>query len=727
MRKIYAIICLGLAFLAASSCNKQEEEPQGPVITILASDLTIPAKGGAATIEFISEAQFTVTVDKDWCDVSVDETETVATFTAAANESLESRYAKAVIKAGDETRELTIQQFGFYTSGFEPSDIRASSDAATFEFKYEYDEEIVAGSDADWVTVTTTADRLIVNLAENTMAGTPENPARYAEISWSLGYDHGVINVIQNNLSFMKVDSNWNVHYDGVQTWQGQEVAIITNDVADPSVSGKYGIYAVAKSEFTASGLDMNDYALLVSDAFRDEIMYFIDYYAAQGRNYSFADFIYEETDYEIFNPFDDGDYIAFALGFTDDGETTGHYAYKDFTVKSSGSSATGYDAWLGEWEVKRGSTTDIWTIVADEQGSTYTITGIEGKDYPVSASYSSTGQIEVRAQDEIGVYSSSNYGECTIGLFGGWDASSFATGTYAIFTGKISGNKAELTPETVRFSDGSSNLIERVQFVATTSDGRYLTISQDKTPLPVTITRKGSGGDNPGGGDGTGSDKYNSWLGSWSVDSGAFNITLTQNAADKSMWMRGWQFEETFFDSSLVTYENGAITIYGDTSTPVAGNVNIGVPEGPCDLYYAGFFLDGNDEYYLLSAEPYDVATASIQSDGSAVFAGNQFTLRGEGDFVFIRYELIAAPISDPDGGVYTFESPNNFPLTAVKAGTSSVKAMGAPAAGKWTRSDVRKSSGAKLSGMGNEMLCTPYQAVPEVPVRYRKHVKTN
>lgn len=714
MKRIYSILLTGLAFMAVLSCEKAEEQPESSALKVKESSLTIPARGGEATIEFVSEQAIGVTVDKEWCSVTVDGLKAV--ITAGANESYESRYAGVKVTAGTETLDFTVQQFGYYSSGFEPSDIKASSKAAEFDFPYEYNEEIAASTEAEWITVTVTGDNLHVALAENTVEGTPENSCRTAEISWTLGHDSGVINVTQNNRSFMNVDDNWNVYYDGVHEYQGEQATFIANDVTDPTLSGKYGIYYMTKADFTASGMEMDDFALVAAEQFRDEINALIDLLGAYGYELTFGDCLYEDSDYEIFNLLEDGDYIAFALGFTEEAEMTGHYAYSNFTVKTGGGGATGYEAWLGEWEVKRGASTDVWKITAGEPGSTYVITGIEGMDYPVAASYDSrSDMIEVRAQDGIGTLRTSKYGDCTVGLFGGWGESSFATGTYVIFTGKASGNKASLTAGRVSFSDGSSYTLERVQLIATTADGKYLRISDDLTPLPLTMTRKG--------GSGGGSEAYNKWLGTWSFDSGAFEMKLRQKAADKSYFMRGWQFEDASYEDVEATFESdGSIILYGSTDVPVAKNVDIDAEEGDCNLYYIGDVIIDGEEYYI--SGNYDLATGRIQSDGSAVFTGNEVELSDGGTYQFVRMELIAVPISDPEVA-YTFKKkPSEFPLTASKAGRSSVKAAAAwNETGVWTRSSIGMIAAAHAREAFEE--CTPYKAVPEVPVRFRRHIE--
>ena len=207
---------MALAIIASSSCSKQEVDgSEAQTISVKENNLKIPAKGGEGTIEFVTEVPIEVTVDKDWCQVSVKGN--VATVTAPANESYESRYATVTVKSGDAKSDFTVQQFGFYSTGFNPSGINASHKAVSFDFPYEYDETITASADVDWITVTVTENNLNVAIAENTIKGTPADMSRSGNVEWKLGHDSGVISVVQNNLSYMSVDANWTVRYGGIK------------------------------------------------------------------------------------------------------------------------------------------------------------------------------------------------------------------------------------------------------------------------------------------------------------------------------------------------------------------------------------------------------------------------------------------------------------------------------------------------------------------------------
>ena len=84
---------------------------------------------------------------------------------------------------------------------------------------------------------------------------------------------------------------------------------------------------------------------------------------------------------------------------------------------------------------------------------------------------------------------------------------------------------------------------------------------------------------------------------------------------------------------------------------------------------------------------------------------------------------EIIAVPVSDPEGGVYSFKSkPNEFPLTAVKASGSSVKTLG-HRSGIWEKSTMNKFTLNRTVECTE--FCQGYEALPKVSVRVRKHIQ--
>jgi len=710
MKKSLLIIFTMIAALSFASCE-QEVIPEGgntaygqTDIKIVKSTLAIPAKGGEATIEVETDYKFEVTTESTWLTVSTEGK--VITAAAEANVNLNSRYAKLYIKANGQTLTVIVQQLGMHSSGFEPEDIITSADAATFTFPYEYSDPIVATCEADWVTLEISAYALKVSLAENTTNATADNRQRTAEIAWSLGIDSGIINVTQRNAAFMKEDSNWTVSYDGVQKYQDEDAEFITNTVADATISGKYSITYFAKSDFTASGLSMADYIdQVVAPELIADIEYAVEYYNAYGYNLTFADFLYEETDYEIFDIFDAGDYYAAAIGLNEEAEATGHYSVTAFTKKSNGGGGggdnpTGYDAWLGEWQVKRGSETDTWTITAKEKGSTYSVSGIEGLDsVPVEASYdSSSDSFVLSVQTELASVNT-DYGTASIGMYGQIEYQSetyFITGSYDIFTatGATTGT-AKMTPGTVSISSlGQDFTLVSFLYLGELLDGdyagEYLSFSENPTELPNTMTKVGGGnggGDGGDGGDGgNGSAGYNKWLGTWTVasDNGNFDIVVKENEADKSFKVYQWQFDDDWIEPLDATYNSdGTMSVTCVPANKCAEGVDVGADE-KCDFYYFGCCLIDGTEYRISSSKGYTVATCTLGSDNKVTMVGGQVKLSGYDDpFDFCRLQIYAFPQSNggPTGSAYTFNNkPSEFPLTWTKGNSSSsVKTLSA------------------------------------------------
>lgn len=677
MKKIFNIMTIALGILAFSSCAKEEAAPVEKKIKIVESELVIPAKGGEAKVILESKGQVKVDVDASWCAYTVNGDE--VTFTAGENNKLNSRYAKAVFTVEDEYVTVTVHQFGYFSCDFAPQDITTSADAATFNFPYEYSEELVASTTAEWITLTVTKDNLKVDIAENTTKATADNRSRKAEIAWKLGVEEGTINVEQLNIDFMQPDANWTVSYDGYKVYEGDgnKYEHISNKVADPTISGKYAITYFSKADFIASKLPIGDYVASLVPGLKAEFDEILDYYSGYG--FTYEDFLYEDSDYEIFDEFTPGDYYACAVGIDENFAPTGHYAVSEFTkTKESGPSA--YDKWLGEWTTTRGSATDTWVFTEKVKGSTYTVTGIENRAYPVEVEYdSSTEGIVIRAQAELATIKLTA-GEGSVGFYGTMKTGNFWTETYEICTGVISGDTATLTPCEV-----NGNILEQCNFVAyCEADGKYYRLAQDVTQLPATLTKKG-GSDDPGTGGGTGSADFNKFIGSWTVtpaDASAepWTARFVEVTPDAEIAAYDWQdWAEDWVTPATVTYKDKKITFKGGTGVPMAENVEIGAPEDPFTIYYMSSCIIDGQSYVITSGESmYDACVGEIDKDGNIVLTGLDVSLSDGGTYKFIDYGVVA--ISSDESAIYTFRNEaGEFPVTMKKAsGSTSVKALG-------------------------------------------------
>ncbi|MCQ2146571.1 MAG: hypothetical protein MJZ16_03550 [Bacteroidales bacterium] len=690
--KILFILAALLLSFAATSCKDNNElEVVVPAIDVTNCDLSIPGQGGEAFVEVAVDGAYDATVDKSWLTCSKEGTKVV--LTAQPNESLEARYATLTIKAEDETVKLSIVQLGMKSTGFAPEAIVTGSDAAEFTFPYEYDAMLTASTDADWITLNVTATALNVSIAENTTQATPDNRTREAEITWSLGADHGVLKVTQRNASFMKVDSNWTVEYLGVNDYEGEDAEFIQNTVADPTLSGSYAITLFAKDALDASGMAIEDY---VSDElapmFIEDAEYLIELYAMFGYDLTFADFLYEDTDYEIFDIFDPGQYYGVAIGFKEDETLTGHYAYTEFTKEGGNDNpggATGYEAWLGEWT---NSQNDTWTISAKEKDKTYSITGWEGiTNAPIEAEYVASSQsLVVRAQEELGTYETQKYGTVSLGVYGLIASGNFYTPgaePYIIFTAKMAsdGASADLNPGTISTSDNGDVTWASTRYIGTADDGTYVGITSRATPLPSKITKKG--GDNGGGDDGgNASEAFKKFLGGWTVtppnsSADAWTTTIATAVADKSYTAKAWQgWTDDWMMPAKADFSNGNIVFKGGTGEPAATNVSIGDDNDPFDIYYmSSCVIDGKSYVITSGTSMYDACQGKLDSNGNIILTGLDVSLSDGGTYTFIDYGIVA--MDSATGGnnaIYTFQNEaGEFPVTMKKAGSGSSNSL--------------------------------------------------
>ena len=678
MKKIINIMTIALGILAFSSCGQKGLAPIERKVKVVESNLAIPAKGGEAKVKLETKGQLKVSVDAAWCTYAINGNE--VTFTATENSKLTSRYAKAVFTVEDENATVTIHQYGYFTGDFSPSDITAISDGEVFNFPYKYDEKLVASTDAEWITLSVTEDNLRVDIAENTTKATADNKSRKAEIAWQLGADKGMIKVEQYNVDYMQPDANWTVSYDGYKVYEddGEKYEHISNEVADPAVSGMYYITYFSKDDFSTSGLNLGNYILSTVPSIKDDVDEVIEYYAESGYELTYSDFLYEDSDFEIFPQFEPGDYYACVVGFDENFSPTGRYAVAQFT-KTGGEESGGYEKWLGSWNTTRGSNTDTWVFTEKEKGHTYSVTGIEGETFPVEVIYdSSTEGIEIHAQEKIATVKY-NVGECEIKLVGSITSGSFWTGNYTICSGTINGDTATLTPG--KTSDGT--VYELCQFIAAcVDDGKNYRINNDRTSLPTTLTKVGGGGDEPGG---HGSENFNKFIGSWEVtpadsEFDPWVTRLVEVTPDAEIAAYDWQgWSQDWVKPATVTYKDSKITFKGGSGVPLAENVIMDDPGDPFTVYYLGSCIIDGVSYVINSEDKmYDACEGSIDKDGNIVLTGLDIELRDGNTYKFAKFGIAA--ISADGKTIYTYKNEaGEFPVTMKKAsGSKSVKAIG-------------------------------------------------
>lgn len=485
MKKIFYMLTAALALAAFSAC----EDGEGDVISfgnkelkVVDANLLFGPQGGTNTITVESLNPVSATSGSSWAAVAVSGSS--VSVTVPAWSSNESRYAKITLKAGAETCDLTVQQSGVQVKEFNPSDISAASKPCQYDFPFVSNAEMTATADVDWITpsiikgVETHVDTLRIALTANETVD-----PRSGVVSYAAGSYTGTINVSQAGA--MVTNDNWTITYEGVTKVDGKSKDDLLVTVGEED-TGKYSFAVVPASEYEASGLPLDDF---IVTTIAPEIV---------------GDERFNETHHFYFPKFDNGKYIAFAVGFNDQNLTSGWYQTLEFTIDRE---KTPYEKWLGTWTVPRGDgNTDEWIISEIEEDASVKIQGICGatpewmaNDKGATATFDpATGKLSIMSGQVIDEWEDGTYGalkftlQATI-LYNG--NVSRVGGSFPI--GEIelkSDTSAEMNGLTVTLSGGTEFAIRGMRYFGIVSAGglSYSVITEQV--FPAKLTRKGSG-----------------------------------------------------------------------------------------------------------------------------------------------------------------------------------------------------------------------------------------
>lgn len=113
MKKIFyfALIACLTGFVSACSDDGMDNPYRtDDALTVISNDVQIPSKGGSGSIVVDGNGTVTAESSIDWCSVSVNGN--TVTFSAPANNSIESRNAFVTIKSGSKSTQVSVYQDG---------------------------------------------------------------------------------------------------------------------------------------------------------------------------------------------------------------------------------------------------------------------------------------------------------------------------------------------------------------------------------------------------------------------------------------------------------------------------------------------------------------------------------------------------------------------------------------------------------------------------------------
>ena len=202
------IFCSLVIAAALSACNSKENlyilNVPPTVDVVSGADIAFKAIGGEGTIEVApTEGQLQATTSQSWCHLTVEGNK--IHVSVDENVSIESRYAKVEMKAGEATGVTTVQQFGVIVREFNPKDVTVNNLAQDVTFPYDANETLIqATSDADWFTIIAEPEVLRIRVKENT-----SKEYRDAVISWNIGEVKGQFTLVQFDIADAGLLGSW--------------------------------------------------------------------------------------------------------------------------------------------------------------------------------------------------------------------------------------------------------------------------------------------------------------------------------------------------------------------------------------------------------------------------------------------------------------------------------------------------------------------------------------
>ncbi len=318
-------------------------------------------------------------------------------------------------------------------------------------------------------------------------------------------------------------------------------------------------------------------------------------------------------------------DEVIVGLGIYGYDEATEKYArlgVMDITeslTKEGGSNppATPYEAWLGDWEVTKGSAKEVWTISQNEKDKSYKVTGLDGqKDNPFIATYNaSTKGFTIHVQDNLGtgtVNTSSGELSGTVGLYGNIELDGkiyYVTGDYDIATAAFdSKGNGILTPGTVNIEGYDPFTLVGLRYYIKATDGKTYSWVNTSTNLPNTMVKVG-GGEDPGD---PSEGPYADFIGTW-YDASGKEFTIAKKVEGSTYTVTGLDMPIT------ANFADGKIKFYCEEQLGTTSD-SYKLP-----IYLFGKDSDGYLEDAAQNTDPYLLATGTL-SGGKIVIKGEEY-----------------------------------------------------------------------------------------------------
>jgi hypothetical protein len=194
MKRYIAFLTIVLAL--AASCAKQQPTGEkylaAPALQTSTGTVSFEAAGGSSSVSVppTITAKVVASADRDWVTVNVSGRD--VNLSVSANESIETRYAVVTVKAGSQSRNVQIIQFGTNTKFIWEEEYAVSYEGETLSLEYKTDATVRLSIDVDWISAAAEDGVLNIVVAKN-----PLKEAREGSVVWKAGEDQRTIAIKQ--------------------------------------------------------------------------------------------------------------------------------------------------------------------------------------------------------------------------------------------------------------------------------------------------------------------------------------------------------------------------------------------------------------------------------------------------------------------------------------------------------------------------------------------------
>ena len=547
-------------------------------VSAFEKEFEIDANGGSVTLSFTTTNVWTATTEAEWLTLSATEGEPGRTsVTAKAGQNIEEpRTATVIVTCGEEKVEFTIFQ-----------DV-CPPVLLTYE---------------DWLGVWES-----VGADNNTISYTvkQKTPGQSYTVTGFGATVEALFDAGTGNLLLPFQDAGGNSSYTFYLA------GIDTNNYVAYGDNDEEILAIVTSKDGNTARASGNEYDYTYSDGSTDHVLVSRIGLMGYGTRSDGS------TGWVTFS---DVDYLYLPADWTKTGDVggeeppVGNYDYTDWLGEWSVTRQyCTYNSATGKWEYQA-DVTDTWTISQNVSGVSYTITGMNGEEFPVEALYTSDGFLSIENGQEVGSAMFQGFDHAfNVSLLGTYlndeDGGAYRiSGTFEICHATLtSATEANLVPNTINVGSLGNIALSAPRFYATdpATNTVYQFDSYIMTIVPTKMTKIGGGGGGNTGG-------YDSFLGTWSwyseEDGKNYTFNISESVKNSSYIVKG-------FGRDVTTYYNNDKMEFCFDILEVD------------DEYYYLFAGEDQDGYVDFGDEENDdlLATATV-SGSTMTLQGHSFT----------------------------------------------------------------------------------------------------